>query len=110
MRLPRIRLTVRRLMLAVAVVALVIWLGRIYQLRQMYLEKVLDNKVALRQLDSGISCYTEDHTNWHEAMKQKYEHAARHPWLPVEPDPPYPNDSHSHEQLPYRLITARSSN
>jgi hypothetical protein len=110
MRLPRLRLTVRRLMLAVAVVALVIWLGRIYQLRQMYLEKFLDNELALLQLDSGISCYTEDHMKWHQAMRQKYEHAARYPWLPVEPDPPYPNDSHGHEQLPYRLITSRSSN
>lgn len=24
------------------------------------------------------------------AMYQKYEHAARYPWLPVEPDPPKP--------------------
>ena len=27
---------------------------------------------------------------FHEAMARKYEHAARYPWLPVEPDPPEP--------------------
>jgi hypothetical protein len=110
MRLPRLRLTVRRLMLAVAAVALVIWSGRLYQLRQMFLEKTEDNKLAILQLDAGISCYTEDHMTWHEEMKQKYERAARYPWLPVEPDPPYPDDSHSHQQLPYRPTTYKSSN
>jgi hypothetical protein len=27
---------------------------------------------------------------WHDSMARKYEHAARYPWLPVEPDPPAP--------------------
>src|SRR5262249_21597887 len=27
---------------------------------------------------------------YHEAMARKYRDAARHPWLPVEPDPPEP--------------------
>jgi hypothetical protein len=27
---------------------------------------------------------------WHEQMRQKYEKAARHPWLRVEPNPPRP--------------------
>jgi hypothetical protein len=27
---------------------------------------------------------------YHAAMARKYENAARHPWLPVEPDPPEP--------------------
>jgi hypothetical protein len=27
---------------------------------------------------------------YHAAMRRKYEHAARSPWLPVEPDPPPP--------------------
>ena len=25
-----------------------------------------------------------------EAMRLKYEHASRYPWLPVDPDPPRP--------------------
>jgi hypothetical protein len=28
--------------------------------------------------------------HYHHAMKWKYRHAARYPWLPVEPDPPEP--------------------
>ena len=27
----------------------------------------------------------------HDALRRKYESAARHPWLPVPPDPPEPN-------------------
>ena len=27
---------------------------------------------------------------YHAALRHKYEHAARTPWLPVEPDPPEP--------------------
>jgi hypothetical protein len=27
---------------------------------------------------------------WHAQMAKKYEHAARYPWLPLEPDPPMP--------------------
>jgi hypothetical protein len=27
---------------------------------------------------------------WHKKLEYKYEHAARHPWLPVEPDPTEP--------------------
>ena len=27
---------------------------------------------------------------YHTAMVRKYRHAARYPWLPVEPDPPNP--------------------
>jgi hypothetical protein len=28
--------------------------------------------------------------DWHASMVRKYDHAARYPWLPVEPDPPEP--------------------
>lgn len=28
---------------------------------------------------------------WNSTLVNKYEHAARYPWLPVEPDPPPPN-------------------
>jgi hypothetical protein len=32
-----------------------------------------------------------DRANHHTAMAHKYEHAARYPWLLVEPDPPEPD-------------------
>jgi len=28
--------------------------------------------------------------DYYAALKRKYQHAARHPWLPVAPDPPEP--------------------
>jgi hypothetical protein len=31
------------------------------------------------------------HAAYHEKLKNKYEHAARYPWLPNEPDPPMPS-------------------
>jgi hypothetical protein len=31
-----------------------------------------------------------EHIAWSDAMLQKYEYAATHPWLPVLPDPPMP--------------------
>jgi len=30
------------------------------------------------------------YSSHHAAMKQKYQHAARYPWLPIAPDPPPP--------------------
>lgn len=32
-----------------------------------------------------------DRAEHHELLARKYEQAARHPWLPVEPDPPEPD-------------------
>jgi hypothetical protein len=32
-----------------------------------------------------------DRANHHTAMAHKYEHAARYPWPPIEPDPPEPD-------------------
>jgi hypothetical protein len=31
-----------------------------------------------------------DRADYHASLARKYEHAARYPWLPVEPDPPEP--------------------
>ena len=31
-----------------------------------------------------------DRADHHASLVRKYEHAARYPWLPVEPDPPEP--------------------
>ena len=32
-----------------------------------------------------------DRADHHASLARKYEHAARYPWLPVEPDPPPPS-------------------
>lgn len=42
-----------------------------------------------RQADHRAARW-ERAVEYHAAMKRKYERAARHPWLPVPPDPPLP--------------------
>jgi hypothetical protein len=43
MKLPRVRFTVRRMMVAVAVVALAFWILRLWAARQLYLEKAANH-------------------------------------------------------------------
>jgi hypothetical protein len=117
MRLMRGRFTVRRLMIVVASVALIIF-GE--QTRLRYLEyrtkyecyKVdvwvmrasaedpqielcgymrLDEKdvarLRLGQVEKSLR-----YARYFEALRDKYAAAMRRPWLPVEPDPPKPED------------------
>ncbi len=35
--------------------------------------------------------YTREHVDYYEKLKANYQHAARYPWLPVQPDPPLPS-------------------
>jgi hypothetical protein len=46
-----------------------------------------DDVIAQARLQATHSCAFAD---YHAALKRKYEHAARRPWLPVPPDPPEP--------------------
>jgi hypothetical protein len=109
MRLPRYRL--RTLFIAVAVAAL--GMGTIVGLarrRESYLRhaahhRELSNDARLyamyidrRYLHWGPSeperaemAAYERRGDYHAALQAKYEHAARYPWLPVEPDRPEPN-------------------
>ena len=107
MRLPRFsfRLTVRRLMVAVAIVAVVI--GIVTELdrrRERYTRLARQHSVVRDELHkflvvvppSGSLEFFGDRraiaelVGYHGRLKAKYEEAARHPWLPVEPDPPEP--------------------
>jgi hypothetical protein len=114
MRLPR--MTTRRWMIVVAVAALVVGFIRLWTLRHLYLEKAANHASfrahVLRTPES--TAYWENRWTdqrrglparypwpagppfvpamgeYHDAMRIKYERAARYPWLPVEPDPPEP--------------------
>jgi hypothetical protein len=111
MRIPRLRFTVRRLMLAVAVVAALLGCADLWRRREHYRrlaethalsEMVLrvDSVMArgdptggpgVRLLD--LSDSLEEAAKWadyHAGLRRKYERAARYPWLPVAPDPPPP--------------------
>lgn len=44
---------------------------------------------AARSLDGEATTHRA-RAEWHSTMKRKHSRAARHPWLPVAPDPPVP--------------------
>jgi hypothetical protein len=39
---------------------------------------------------AGQAAFSRREAAYHAKMKGKYDYAAAHPWLPVEPDPPLP--------------------
>jgi hypothetical protein len=111
MRFPRPRLTVRRLMIAVAVIALVT--GVIAMLiqserrrqRAVYHAKMETETQHLMNFYRGdlvlrrgenrddfpamLGRFTRRNL-YHSEMRRKWEASAARPWLPVEPDPPEP--------------------
>jgi hypothetical protein len=79
MPLPRVRITVGRMMIAVAVAALLLtwWLGQAEERRRRF--RFLSDVYAA---DAAL-----DPTGPPDTLAAKYEWAARYPWLPVWPDP-----------------------
>jgi hypothetical protein len=96
MRLPRPQFTVRRLMLAVAIVGFV--LGVTIERQNRFRKIEAHHQAEFANLVSrspyiSFSNFSEAvnrRLDWHETMRLKYEHAALHPWLPVSPDPSEP--------------------
>jgi hypothetical protein len=100
-RLPRARLTVRRLIVAVAVVGIafgssvVLW-RRAEKFRRLAADhgmqrvRVKDGQEGSMwfKLDGDTSSPARD--GWRRALAEKYDRAARYPFLPVGPDPPEP--------------------
>ncbi len=89
MPFPRVRFTLRRMMIAVAIVAILLGLAEMTRRR----------RAAFREKSTAIrwSEYVEGHgkrrpeiAEHYRRMAEKYERAARYPWLPVAPDPPEP--------------------
>jgi hypothetical protein len=116
MRLHLPRFTVRRMMVAVAIVALVLSVG-IFSARSrsfailareyasmetkaiafdkeaIAFEKehmILFNVVKYIRTDRGTFKIKRQNVAYYAQIKEKYEWLARYPWLPVEPDPPEP--------------------
>jgi hypothetical protein len=77
------RLTIRRLMIAVAVVAVL--------LAAFVLVNERRKRFALLANDHGLKAIEEvkaKRPGRHYQLWEKYRYAAHHPWLPVEADPP----------------------
>ena len=106
MKLPRVRFTIRRLMAAVAVLALVLAVADQLRRRResfqrsadVYRRKTGDAFMAAQITRSGnlfvwdrrTSPAHEALADHYDALRVKYERAAAHPWRPVTPDPPEP--------------------
>jgi hypothetical protein len=106
---PRLRFTVRGLMIAVAVAAVaavghtanVILTKRSIVFRAKADWHAQCFATAIRILEDNAA-YADDQArhnvqrgigawlNYHDSLENKYRRAARYPWLPVEPDPPEP--------------------
>jgi hypothetical protein len=98
-RLPDVRFTLRQIMAALAVVALLCWAGRLLMLSAMYAARAKTYSAGLLgatpRAGGGKEWPRVYHplspgVRWARAMAHKYEHAASHPWIPVEPDLPEP--------------------
>jgi hypothetical protein len=112
MRMPRVRFTVRRLMIAVAVAALLLGGDVLWRKRAGYLARAnveaaseMQSRALIKVYESAIETsaapsvadgyrhWVEVHreeADYHGRLRRKYERAARYPWLPVEPDPRWP--------------------
>src|SRR4051794_13648664 len=99
MKPPRPRITVRRLMVAVAAVGVVF--GIVIQLfqRSLRFRRIADHHWAAFvgrdvSAEANRSHYFRGSMTmgamWHGQMALKYDYAARYPWLPVAPDSPNP--------------------
>ncbi len=101
MRLPRAKVTVRRMMIAVAVIALVQWVVSMRQRSAIYHQRA--EAYAWLAGDKAFSGSLADLLaerecdKWAREMEKKYRRAARYPWLSVEPDTPPPNNTYDHE-------------
>ena len=96
MPIPRPRFTVRRLMIAVAVVAVLLGVvvglkrrsDRFRAIALRYAAKHKEDRMAYDVVaDEGRFLRRYD---YHLSMQRKYEMATERPWLPVPPDPPEP--------------------
>lgn len=102
MRLPRVQLTVREMMFAVVVFALVQWViismrqwSAIYHQRAEAYASLADPRAFS---GSRVEWLAERECDkWASEMEKKYRRAARYPWLSVEPDTPPPNNAYDHE-------------
>jgi hypothetical protein len=104
MRLPRVRFTVRRMMVAVAVVGLLAGLGvEGERRRERFREEAIHHFVIrsdgerARRLWAQLPTVFHERVaaidawlSYHERMEEKYDRAASFPWLPVAADPPEP--------------------
>jgi hypothetical protein len=101
MKLPRMRFTVQKMMVIVAVIGLICFFlarsQRLHKTAKFHEKLVLvGSKRVLCTIGPNATPVMADIPTkegwWHQEMKGKYELASKHPWFPVAPDPPEPKD------------------
>jgi hypothetical protein len=94
MRSPRVRFTVRGLMVAVAAAAILI--GAETMRRRSERFRGMAERFGLLERACRLFYWGPDtpvdnpKAFYYADLRRKYERAARRPWLPVAPDPPEP--------------------
>jgi hypothetical protein len=96
MRRHPVRMTLRGLMVAVAIVAVVLGVGLLKKRRDERLKRLafysgLEHKYTARAQASTsgrLGNAGQERLDYFRAMRRKWEWAASHPWESVEPDPP----------------------
>ena len=81
-------MTIRRLMVAVAIAGLIAGIGIEGERRRVRFLAIAENHSWMAC--AAIALDRPEIMTWHDSMQRKYEHAARYPWLPVALDPPEP--------------------
>ena len=106
-RLPRVRFTIRRMMVVVAVTAIAFGgaagLARVERLASEYRRLYARHSAEAQRFSEEASralvlrnardryVRASRLADYHAHLEAKYQHAAHNPWLPVEPDPPPPD-------------------
>ena len=97
MRFPRVRFTIRRMIVAVAIISLLIAALMEIQNRRARFLKIAQSHSSWEQdrlWFAGNGRVQElvgaERRRWRLEMGKKYLEAARHPWIPVSSDPPEP--------------------
>jgi len=90
--MPRVRFSVRGMMIAVAIVGALLW-GWIWTREMVALRALYRQKAAawgMYEQSAKTANMGEEYVKYFAGMRANCERAARYPWLPVAPDPPEP--------------------
>jgi hypothetical protein len=94
MRIPRVRFTTGGLMVAVAIAALAIGMvarsRRLGEVATRHRARSFEESQLMPRPGGGMVELLTKRGEWHRTMADKYERAARRPWLPIPPDPTQP--------------------
>jgi hypothetical protein len=86
MRLPGVRFTVRRILVAVAVVALAFGIVRLWAARQLYLEKAAEHagfRALVLRSPNTIAYWESRWTYQREGLPARYPWPRRPPFVPA---------------------------